>query len=228
MKKFLLTIVYATISSILLLLLKNFFGIGNSWWIDGIIIIVSLFIGISMFAQFHGTQVYQLKHLGSIGGTNKFQVTLKVSGHGIINIVGEYTRLDSYADLELQSKIFKVLNSSPGNKQISEFSSNTEENALLILVEDPDMPHPINLTQIRLEKYESDGTIRANPRGVPTRAEIEKGMEGMSRYEIGMKLWEQEQELLEKARKDGVEDELIAYWESQGRPRMKKPPTKED
>jgi len=57
---------------------------------------------------------------------------------------------------------------------------------------------------------------------------LEKGLEGLSKYEIGMKLWRQEQELLAKAREDGVEDQLVAYWESIGRPIMKKPPTKKD
>lgn len=222
MKKFLLTIVYTTLCYIPLLFLKNSFDLGNSWWLDLLLIGFSYFIGSFIYAQFNGTQVMELKHLGSVNGTNKFQVTLKVSGYGLLNIVGQYTRINSYSDLQLQAKLFKTLNSFPGSKWIKEFAQDRQESVLNISVDDPEMPHPLNFTQIELEKYDSKNN------GQRSRKEVENELAGLSKYEIGMKLWNEEQELLEKARKDGVEDQLIAYWEAQGRPRMKKPPTKED
>jgi hypothetical protein len=228
MKKFLLTIVYATLCYIPLLFLKNAFDLGNSWWLDLLLIGFSYFTGSFIYTQFHGTQVMELKHLGSVNGTNKFQVTLKVSGYGILNIVGQYTRINSYSDQQLQGKLFKTLNSFPGNKWIREFAQDRNEKDLNISVDDPEMQHPLNFTQIELEKYDSENIGNRNHDGLRGRKEVENELERLSKYEIGMKLWNEEQELLEKARKDGVEDQLIAYWEAQGRPRMKKPPTKED
>ena len=82
-----------------------------------------------------------------------------------------------------------------------------------------------------MEKYDFRPEKRSesdHPKGLKRRKELEKRVEGMTRYEKGMKLWEEEQNLLAKARKDGLEQQLIAYWESIGRPRMKERPTKED
>lgn len=226
MKKFLLTIVYACICFIPLILLKNAFEISDAWWVDVLIIGFGLFTGSFLYTQFHGIQVMELKHLGSVNGTNKFQVTLKVSGYGLLNIVGQYTRISSYSDLQLQGKLFKTLNSFPGSKWIKEFAEDRKEKVLGISVDDPEMPHPLNFTRIELEKYDSENIVNENPKGLKSRKDLEKELEGLSNYEIGMKLWKEEQDLLEKARKEGVEDQLIAYWEAQGRPRMEKPPSK--
>lgn len=228
MKKFLLTIIYGSACFIPLILLKNTFEIGDSWWIDWVIIGVGLFIGSFIFTQFHGTQVMELKHLGSVDGISKFQVTLRVSGHGLLNIVGQYTRLNTYSDRQLQGKIFKTLNTFPGNKWIKDFARNRNQKALSISVDDPDTPHPLNFTQLELEKYDPVDSTSTSENSKIDRKDIEKSLEGLTNFEIALKLWEQEQDLLEKARKEGIEDQLIAYWEAQGRPRMKNKPTKED
>lgn len=226
MKKFLLTIIYAGICLIPLILLRNAFEIIDAWWVDIVIMGIGLFTGSFIYAQFHGTQVMELRHLGTVNGTCKFQVSLKVSGYGLLNIVGQYTRVDSFSDLQLQGKLFKTLNSFPGSKWIKEFAQDRQEKVLNVSVDDPEMPHPLNSTQIELQKYNSETTTNEDPNGLRNRKEIEKELEGLSNYEIGMRLWKEEQDLLGRAREEGLEDQLIAHWESIGRPRMKEPPSK--
>lgn len=219
MKKFILVVVYAIIISIPLMLLKTFLGFDDSWWIHLIIINLGLFLGSFFFTQFHGNQVMELKHLGSLEETHRFQVTIKVSGFGYLNIVGHYLRVNSYSDLVLQGKIFKTLNSFPSNKWIKDFAHDKNEKNITINVPDYDRPHPLNFTMVKLEKYENETEKSLK--------DLEKEIKGMSKYEVEMKLWQQEQELLDKAKKDGLEDQLIAYWESIGKPKMKEPPKRE-
>jgi hypothetical protein len=155
MKKIVLTIVYGLLCFIPLTLLKNYFGITSSWWVETILTAFSLFVGSFAYTQIHGTQVMELRHLGSVSGTNRFQVTLKVSGYGILNIVGEYTRVDPYSDSKLQANLFKALNSFPGSKWIMEFVADKNEKILMVTIDDPETPHPFNFTQVYLEKFES-------------------------------------------------------------------------
>lgn len=81
-------------------------------------------------------------------------MTIKISGFGHLNIVGDYQRVNSYSDLVLQGKIFKALNSFPGNKWIKDFADDKNEKTITIDITDHERPHPLNFTRINLEKYE--------------------------------------------------------------------------
>ena len=181
MKKFLLTIVYATLCYLPLLFLKQALDIGDSWWIDLLLIGFSYFTGSFIFTQFHGNQVTGLFHLGSHRDTHKFQVTIRVSGLGLLNLVGHYLRIEQYSDLVLQGKIFKTVNSFPGNKWIKDFANNRNEKVINISIADYDLPHPLNFTQITLEKCEEESTGNSLS-GLKTRAELEKEFDGLSNY----------------------------------------------
>ncbi len=227
MKKFLLTLVYGTLIYVPLLFLKEKLDIEDNWWINLALIVFCYFNGSFIYNYFHGIQVMELKHLGSNHGTHRFQVLIKISALNFLKIVGEYVRVEPYSNLVLQHKINKTLNGFPGYNWIKDFASDRNEKVLNISVTDNDLPHPLNFTQITLEKFE-ESQIQPKQSGLKTRAELEKEFDGLSRYEVAIKTWNQEQELLRKAREEGVEDQLIAYWEAQGRPKMKKKPTKED
>ena len=147
MQRFLLTIVYGLVCFIPLMLLTIYFGT-NSWWMDIVIVTFSLFIGSFLNTQFHGIHVMKAKHLGSAIGTNKFQVTLKIGGHGFINIVGTYTRIRPYEDLSLQTELYNAFNTFPASKLIKDFASDEAKKGLTFTIDDHG-----NQTQIDLEKY---------------------------------------------------------------------------
>lgn len=94
----------------------------------------------------------ELRHLGSSAGDHRFQVVLKARSK-ILNIVGEYVRPFPFADLELQSRLFRALNQLPGSKHIQEFAANSNETTLSISVDDPGTPFGFAL--IQLEKFDS-------------------------------------------------------------------------
>ena len=147
MQKFLLTIVYGLVCFVPVMILIIYFEI-ESWWLDIVIITFSLFIGSFLNTQFHGIQVMKAKHLESPIGTNKFQVTLKIGGHGFLNIVGKYTRVRPYGDLSLQTELYKAFNTFPANKLIKDFASDQTKKVLTFTIDDRG-----NQTQIDLEKY---------------------------------------------------------------------------
>lgn len=136
--------------SLLMLYLKV-----DSVWLEIIIIAFSLFVGSFLYTQWHGVQVMGLKHIGSVMGTSLFQVTMKVTGYEYVNIVGEYLRISQYTDLALQSKLFKTLNTFPGNKWIKDFTTDENERELSIFINDHETPHPLNFTQVKLRKLNS-------------------------------------------------------------------------
>lgn len=222
--KFLLEIVYATLCFIPIILLANFIGIGNSWWVILIFTGVSLFIGSFLYTQFHGTQVMELKHLGSNRVDHTFQVIIRAGKQtGYFNVIGRYMRTEPFSDLVLQTKLFTALNKFPGSKWIRDFAQDTTAKTLNVHVDD--LESIIRTTIVEIEKIDIP-TFQQPELDQKTKAEIEKQIDGMSHDEIGMRLWEEEQKLLAEARKKGLEKELIAYWESVGRPRMTEPPTK--
>ena len=93
----------------------------------------------------------ELRHLADTK-VNKFQVSFRISGQGILNVIGKYERVNPYTDLELQRKLFRTLNAFPGSKWIREFVLDKTSTNISITVDDQELPHPINFTRIQIEK----------------------------------------------------------------------------
>lgn len=53
MKKFILILIYATLCSIPLLILKSYFDLNGKWWLDTLIYVFSFFNGSFLYSFFH-------------------------------------------------------------------------------------------------------------------------------------------------------------------------------
>lgn len=220
MKKLFLIIIYATLCSIPLFLIKGYFEITDRWWLDLLIYIFSFFNGSFLYTQFHGNKIIKLWHVESEdgNGTHNFKANLKESSLGALAVTGNYIRLDPFTDKELTRKLFNKINAPVESNSFKKFALDSQSESMSIGVDDYESPFKITLINI----------IKSDFKRLLTEEEIEQEFKGLSKYEGAMKVWKLEQDLLEDARSRGVEDELIAYWESTGKPRMKEPPKKED
>jgi hypothetical protein len=118
---------YGFIVLIILYTIRRFISNEDHSVIDAILAVVSLFIGSFIYTQRHGIQVSELRHLGFDDGNAMFHATLYVNGK-VSNVVGGYSRHSQYDDLELQAKLFKILNTSPTKERITQFSKENIQN----------------------------------------------------------------------------------------------------
>ncbi|MDH4091539.1 MAG: hypothetical protein OEV74_21135 [Cyclobacteriaceae bacterium] len=154
MKKFLVIIFYSLACSLPFVLLAFYFEV-DSWWVEIIIIAFSLFMGSFFYTQLHGIQVMQLKYLGSVRGTHKFRILVRIGIHGKLNMLGDYRRAKPFSDFSLQKKLHKTFNTDPGNGWIKGFASDKEVMIMTVTVED--LEHPV---QVNVEKKRPLGKRR--------------------------------------------------------------------
>lgn len=148
MKKFLLIIFYSMACSLPFMLLAFFFEV-DSWWVEIIIIAFSLFIGSFFYTQLHGIQVMRLKYMGSVRGTHKFSVLVRIGIDGKLNMLGDYRRARPFSDFSLQKKLHKTFNTAPGYGWMKGFASDKTVIIMTVTVEDHEHPVQVNLEKKR-------------------------------------------------------------------------------